>query len=106
LRRLVPDPDGGSGVDIVSLWMSMIRGLFRFVLFDVSIMSLLLLLCMHPGLVFVSTISLDAECLACFPSAAVFFFRRRFACSQPFFLVGVSVLVYWCGWEAVSVGII
>ena len=75
--------------------MSLICGLFRFVQFDVSFMSMPLLLCMHLGWVFVSTISLDAECPMWFPSAAVFFLfcRRRLACDQPFFLVGVSV---WC----------
>ena len=72
LRRLVPDPDGGYGVDIVSWWMLLICGRFRVVQFDMSFMSLPLILCMRLDWVFVSTISLDAECPMCFPTAAIF----------------------------------
>ena len=50
--RLVPDPNGGSGVDIVSFLMLLVSGRVRVAGIDVSLLSVLLLLCMRLGWVF------------------------------------------------------
>ena len=71
-RRLGPGPDGGSSVDIVS-FLFVICDCVNVVLFDVSLCLFILVLYMLLGCVFMSTLSLGAECPLCFPSVAIVF---------------------------------
>ncbi len=85
-RRLGPSPDGGPGVDIVS-FLFVFCDCGSVVLFDVSLFLFILVLYMLLGCVFMSTLSLGAECPLCFPSVAIVFefFWRRLVSAQQFF---------------------
>ncbi len=71
-RRLGPGPDSGSGVDIVR-FLFVICDCVSVVLFDASLFLFILVLYMLLGCVFMSTLSLSAECPLCFPSVAIVF---------------------------------
>ena len=69
--------------------------------FDVSLLSLPLLLCMLLDWVFMSTISVDAECSIGFPSAVIclVFLSAAVGLCLTDFSGWVVGLVYWSGWE-------